>query len=165
MVQLWQPCVTTGKTIALKIRTFVDKVMSLLFNILSRFVKAFLPRSNHLLISWLQHMNFGLSPPLHWPASNKSTPIEYMLNISKHTFFSIILHTNKCNGSCNIFFSHAIDLLSASFCFYTNTTLVVIAVVQWLSCVQLFAIPCAEACQASLPFTISWSLPKFVSIE
>ena len=45
---------TTGKTIALTIWTFVSKVMCLLFNILSRFVIAFLPRSKHLLISWLQ---------------------------------------------------------------------------------------------------------------
>ena len=45
---------TTGKTIALTRRTFVSKVMSLLFNMLSRLVIAFLPRSNHLLISWLQ---------------------------------------------------------------------------------------------------------------
>ena len=44
----------TGKTIALTRRTFVGKVMSLLFNILSRLVIAFLPRSKHLLISWLQ---------------------------------------------------------------------------------------------------------------
>ena len=45
---------TTGKTIALTRWTYVDKVMSLLFNMLSRFVIAFLPRSKHLLISWLQ---------------------------------------------------------------------------------------------------------------
>ena len=45
---------TTGKTIALNRRTFVGKVMSLLFNILSRFVIAFLPRSKRLLILWLQ---------------------------------------------------------------------------------------------------------------
>ena len=45
---------TTGKTIALTIWIFVDKVISLLFNMLSRFVIAFLPRSKHLLISWLQ---------------------------------------------------------------------------------------------------------------
>ena len=45
---------TTGKTIALTLWTFVSKVMSLLFNMLSRLVIAFLPRSNHLLISWLQ---------------------------------------------------------------------------------------------------------------
>ena len=54
MVQLSQPHVTTGKTIASTIWTFVSRVMSLLFNTLSRFVIAFLPRSNHLLISWLQ---------------------------------------------------------------------------------------------------------------
>ena len=45
---------TTGKTIALTIQTFVVKVMSLLFNMLPRLVIAFLPRSKHLLISWLQ---------------------------------------------------------------------------------------------------------------
>ena len=45
---------TTGKTIALTRQTFVSKVMSLLFNVLSRLVIAFLPRNKHLLISWLQ---------------------------------------------------------------------------------------------------------------
>ena len=45
---------TTGKTVALTIQTFVGKVVSLLFNTLSRFVLAFLPRTKHLLISWLQ---------------------------------------------------------------------------------------------------------------
>ena len=54
MVHLSHPYITTGKTIALTIRTFVGKVTSLLFNMLCRFVKAFLSRSKHLLISWLQ---------------------------------------------------------------------------------------------------------------
>ena len=54
MVQLSHPYMTTGKTIALTIHTFVSKVMSLLFNILSRFVIAFLPRGKCLLISWSQ---------------------------------------------------------------------------------------------------------------
>ena len=53
-VQLSHPYMTTGKTIALTRRTFVDKVMSQLFNMLSRLVITFLPRSKHLLISWLQ---------------------------------------------------------------------------------------------------------------
>ena len=57
VVQLSHPYMTIGKTIALTRWTFVGKVMSLLFNILSRLVIAFLPRSKHLLISWLQ------SPP------------------------------------------------------------------------------------------------------
>ena len=54
IVQLSHPYITTGKTIALTKQTFVDKVMSLRFNVLSRFVIAFLPRSKHLLISCLQ---------------------------------------------------------------------------------------------------------------
>ena len=53
-VQLSHPYMTTGKTIALTTWTFVGKVMSLLFNMLSRLVITFLPRSKHLLISWLQ---------------------------------------------------------------------------------------------------------------
>ena len=54
MVQLSHPHMTTGKTIALTRQTFVGKVISLLFNMLFRLVIAFLPRSKHLLISWLQ---------------------------------------------------------------------------------------------------------------
>ena len=54
VVQLSHPYMTTGKTIALARWTFVDKVMSLLYNMLSRLVITFLPRSKHILISWLQ---------------------------------------------------------------------------------------------------------------
>ena len=54
IVQLSHPYMTTGKTIALTRRIFVGKVISPLFNILSRLVIAFLPRSKHLLISWVQ---------------------------------------------------------------------------------------------------------------
>ena len=54
MVQLLYPYMTTGKTIALTRQAFVGKVMFLLFNMLSRFAIAFLPRSKNLLISWLQ---------------------------------------------------------------------------------------------------------------
>ena len=54
MVQLSHPYMTTGKSIALTRRTFVGKIMSLLFNMLSRLVINFLPRSKHLLMSWLQ---------------------------------------------------------------------------------------------------------------
>ena len=53
-VQLSHPYMTTRKTIALTRQTFVDKVMSLLLNMLSRLVVTFLPRSKHLLLSWLQ---------------------------------------------------------------------------------------------------------------
>ena len=54
IVQLLHPYMTTAKTIALTRRTFVGKVLSFLFNMLPRLVIAFLPRSKHLLISWLQ---------------------------------------------------------------------------------------------------------------
>ena len=63
MVQLSHPYMTTGKTIALTRRTFVDKVMSLLFNMLSRLVIAFLPRSKYLLISWLQWLSAVILEP------------------------------------------------------------------------------------------------------
>ena len=64
MVQLSHPYMTTGKTIALTRRTFVGKVMSLLFNMPSRLVIAVLPRSKHLLISWLQAPSaVTLEPP------------------------------------------------------------------------------------------------------
>ena len=56
MVQLSHPYMTTGKTIALTIQIFLSKVMSLLFNILSRFVITSVPRSKCLLISWLQSL-------------------------------------------------------------------------------------------------------------
>ena len=63
MVQLSHPYMTTEKHIILTIWTFVGKVMSLLFNTLSRFVIAFLPRSKHLLISWLQSLSTVILEP------------------------------------------------------------------------------------------------------
>ena len=63
MVQLSHPYMTTGKTIALTTWTFVNKVMSLLFNMLSRLVTAFLLRSKCLLISWLQLLSTVILEP------------------------------------------------------------------------------------------------------
>ena len=63
MVQLSHPYRTTGKTTALTRRTFVRKAMSLLFNTLSRFVRAFLPRSKHILISRLQSLSTVILEP------------------------------------------------------------------------------------------------------
>ena len=63
IVQLSHPYMTTGKNIVLTRRTFVGKVMSLFFNILSRFFIAFLPRSKHLLISWLQSSSAVILEP------------------------------------------------------------------------------------------------------
>ena len=63
IVWLSRPYMTTGKTIALTRQTFVGKVMSLLFNTLSTFVIAFLPRIRHLLISWLQSLSAVILEP------------------------------------------------------------------------------------------------------
>ena len=60
---LHYPYMTAGKTIALIIRTFAGKVMSLLLNKLSRLVIAFLPRTKHLLISWLQSLSVVILEP------------------------------------------------------------------------------------------------------
>ena len=62
-VQLSHPYMTTGKTIALTRQTFVSKLMSLLFNMLSRLVIAFLSRSKHVLISWLQSLSAVILEP------------------------------------------------------------------------------------------------------
>ena len=66
IVQLSHPYMTTGKTISLTRQTFVDKLMSLLFNMLSRLVIAFLPMSKHLLTSWLQLPSAVMDP--HGPS-------------------------------------------------------------------------------------------------
>jgi len=79
---------TTGETIVLTIQTFVDKIMSLLFNTLSRFVIAFLPRSKHLLISWLQSLFGAQEKPFNtqllFPFSKKSrfhmAPVEILIS-------------------------------------------------------------------------------------
>ena len=72
-VQLSHPYMTTGKTIALTRRTFVGKVMSLFFNMLSRLVITLLPRSRHLLISWLQSPSAVILEPQNIKSDTVST--------------------------------------------------------------------------------------------
>ena len=73
IVQLSHPFMTTGKTIALTRQTFVGKVMSLLLNMLSRLVITFLPRSKHLLISWLQSPSAVILEPKKIKSDTLST--------------------------------------------------------------------------------------------
>ena len=73
IVQFSHPYMTTGKTIALTRWTFVGKVMALLFNILSRLVITFIPRSKRLLISWLQSPSAVILEPL--PKQTKSDTV------------------------------------------------------------------------------------------
>ena len=73
MVQLSHLYMTTGKMVALTIQTFVGKVMSLLFNMLSRLVITFLPRSQSLLISWLQSPSAVILEPKNTKSDTVST--------------------------------------------------------------------------------------------
>ena len=95
MVQLLQLYKIIGKTIALTIRTFVSKMMSLLFKMLSRFVIAFLPRSKQLLISEILHL---LIPPVTTRVAMASLP-----HISGYQFPS--LKRNRINPSSKCFIS------------------------------------------------------------
>ena len=75
IVQLSHPYMTTGKTIVLTRWTFIGKVMSLLFNMLSRLVITFLPRSKHLLISWLRSPSAVILEPPKIKSATVSPPI------------------------------------------------------------------------------------------
>ena len=109
MVQLSHPYMTIGKTISLTLWTFVSKVTSLLFNILSRCVIAFLPRSKHLLISWLLSPCTVISEPKKinqclkrsWNPSTKSlTPQPCIHILSSFTMSGLwkwkVLVTHLC---------------------------------------------------------------------
>ena len=77
MVQLSHPYMIIGKTVALTRQTFVDKVMSLLFNMLSRLVITFLPRSKRLLISWLQSPSAVILEPKKIKSDTVSSSISH----------------------------------------------------------------------------------------
>ena len=98
-IQLSQPYVTTGKTIALTIQTFVSRVMSLLFNTLSRFVIAFLPRSNHLLILWLQSPSTAISEPKKRKSVTASTVSPSTCQILVFLIFSFFTPLSSSRGS------------------------------------------------------------------
>ena len=84
---------TTGRTVALTIWTFVGKVMSLLFNTLPRFVVVFLAMSKRLLISWLQSPSALISepPPPNWNSPGKNT------GVSSHSLLQEIFQTQGWN--------------------------------------------------------------------
>ena len=94
-VQLSHPNMTTGKTIALTRRTFVSKVMSLLFNMLCRLVITFLTNSKHLLISWLQSPSAVILEPLKIKSDNVST---VSASIS-HEVMQQRMSAGGCNGT------------------------------------------------------------------
>ena len=99
IVQLSHPCMTTGKTIALTRQTFVGKVMSLLFNMLSRLVITFLPKSKHLFISWLQSPStMILEPPKIKYIVSSTLIISSLIFIPSIIFASIYINPSlfKC---------------------------------------------------------------------
>ena len=81
MVQLSYLYMTTGKTIALTTWTFVSEVMSLPFNMLSRFATAFLPRSKFLLISWLESMSTVILEPKKIKSVTASTVYQEVMGL------------------------------------------------------------------------------------
>ena len=107
MVQFSYPYMTTGKTITLTIWTFVGKVMSLLFNMLSRLVIDFLRGSKHLLISWLQSPSAVIlepkkinsvsivSPSICYEVMEPDAMIFFGMLIFKPTFFTLHFHFHK----------------------------------------------------------------------
>ena len=92
-VQLSHPYMTTGKTVALTRRTFVGKVMSLLFNMLSRLVITFLPRSKRLLISWLQSPSAVILEPREIKLATVSPSIQYCVSFCCTTMWTSHKHT------------------------------------------------------------------------
>ena len=105
-IQCSHPYMTTGKIIALTRWTFVGKVMSLLFNMLSRLVIAFLPRSKHLLISWLQSPSAViLEPPkiksatvssyLPWSDGTRCHDLSFLKVKLWANFFTLLFHLHQ----------------------------------------------------------------------
>ena len=91
IVQLSHPYMTTGQTVALTRRTFVGKVMSLLFNMLSRLVISILPRSKRLLISWLQSPSAVILEPKNIKSATVSPSICHNTGCHDLSFLNIEL--------------------------------------------------------------------------
>ena len=105
-VQLSPPYMTIGKTIALTRRTFVDKVMSLLFNMLSRLVITFLPRSMRLLISWLQSPSAVILEPRKIKSKVRETQVQGKRNHTHRQLANLITWTTALSNSMKL--SHAV---------------------------------------------------------
>ena len=188
MVQISHPYMTTGKTIALTIWTFVGKVMSLLLNMLSRLVIAFLPRSKHLLISWLQSpFTVTLEPKKIRSATNRCFPsishevmgpdamilVFWVLSfktyprVSKSLWQRFWLAVAWCRVGGTERSSACMGPLNEVAIIFTTSTIVWKVKVKSLSRVRVFAIPWTVVYQASLSMGFSrqeyWSGLPFPS--
>ena len=119
---------TTGKTIALTRRTFVGKVMSLLFNMLSRFVKAFLSKSKHLLIAWLQSLPAVILEPKKIKSLTVST-------VSPPICHDVMGPDAVILVFCMVSFKPAFSLCSFTFTMrlFSSSLLYAISVAFWFS--------------------------------
>ena len=153
---------TTGKTIALTIQTFVGKVMSLLLNMLSRFVMALLPRSKHLLISWLQSPSAMILELKKIRSVNAST---FPPSVSVHFSYSVVSdslwphglqHARlPCPSATAGAYSNSCP--SSRWCYPTISS----SVISFSFCLQSF--PASGSFQMSQFFTIRW--PKYWSFS
>ena len=177
IIQLSHPYMTTGKIIALTRRTFVGKVMSLLFNMLSRLVIAFLPRSRCLLISWLQSLSAVTLEPkkivshcfqcfsiyLPWSDGTRYHDLSFLnvefqasFSLSSFTFIKRLLMFlfAFCHKSGVICISEVIDIspgnLDSSLCFFQPSVSHDV-----LSHVQLFGTPWTVVLQTPLSMEFS----------
>ena len=120
IVQLSHPYMTTGKTIALTRQTFADKVMSLLFNMLSRLVITFLPRSKRLLILWLQSPSPVILEPKNIKFATVSTSVSHEVMFSQPLKYIV---TDKK--------SHIALSFSFTFCCHISPKGLIIRIRNW----------------------------------
>ena len=122
-VQLSHPYMTTGKTIAFTIQTFVGKVMSLLFNMLSSLVMAFLPRSTHLLISWLQSPSAVILESRKIKSATVSTVFPSILKKREREFLSLFLFyfLASVNSWIEEIFTQPLTILSLNISAWNNS--------------------------------------------
>ena len=120
IVQLSHPYMTTGKTIALTRQTFADKVMSLLFNMLSRLVITFLPRSKQLIISWLQSSSPVILEPKNIKFATVSTSVSHEVMFSQPLKYIV---TDKK--------SHIALSFSFTFCCHISPKGLIIRIRNW----------------------------------
>ena len=161
MVQLSHLYMTTGKIVALSIQIFVGKIISLIFNMLSRFLIAFLPRNKHLLISWLQ----SLSTVILEPRKIKSVTV---------STFSHSIHHEVMGPDAMIFafwmlsFKPTFSLFSFTFIkrLFSSSTLYAIRVISFahLRLLSLLAILIPACDSSSLAFCMMYSAVYYVKL-
>ena len=183
-VQLSHPYMTTGKTIALTRWTFVGKVMSLLFYMLPRLIITFLPRSKHLLISWLQSPSAVIleprkiksdtvstvSPSISQEAMQPDAMILVFWTLSFFFFFLIswrLITLQYCSGFCHTltWISHGFTCVpilippSTSPSTWSLSVFPVHQVQAFVSCIQPGLVICFTLDNIHVSMLFSWNIP------